>query len=147
MAERHEVLGIDISDEQIRRARRNVPSATFQRANFADVDLPSSSLDDVTAFYSLTHVPRDEHAALFREIARWLRPVGYLLATLSGGGETDGRQDDFIGVPVYFSGYSPETNRGLLNGAGFELLIDEVIEMTEPEGPSSFQWLLATKTG
>jgi SAM-dependent methyltransferase len=146
LAERHDVLGIDISDEQIRRARRNVPSATFQRANFAEVDLPCSSVDAVTAFYSLTHVPREEHAALFRKISRWLRPGGYLLATLSGHGETDGTQDEFIGVPMYFSGFSPQANRVLLNGAGFDLLIDEVIEMTEPEGPSSFQWLLATKT-
>jgi trans-aconitate methyltransferase len=46
LAERHDVLGIDISEEQIGRARRNVPSATFQRANFAEVDLPSSAVDE-----------------------------------------------------------------------------------------------------
>lgn len=146
LAERHHVLGVDISDEQIRRARHSVPTARFERANFVELDLPHDSIDAVTAFYTLTHVPRTEHSRLFGKIAGWLRPGGYLLATLSGQGATDGIQPDFVGVPMYFSGWPPDTNRELLTAAGFELLFDDVVEIAEPEGTASFHWVLATKT-
>lgn len=145
LANRHSVLGIDISAEQLRRAQENVPTARFRKADLATVTLPLGSFDAVTAFYSLTHVPRTEHAEVFRRIAGWLKHGGYLLATLSARGETDGMEEDFIGVPMYFSSYGPDINRSLLEAAGFDLLIDEIVTMQEPGGESSFQWLLARK--
>lgn len=99
----------------------------------------------MTAFYSLTHVPRDEHGRVLLDVATWLKPGVLLLLTLSARGETDGMQDDFIGVPMYFSSYGPDTNRALLDRAGFKLLIDEVVEMHEPGGQSSIQWVLAQR--
>ena len=47
---------------------------------------------------------------------------------------------------MFFSSYDAETNRALLEAAGFELLHDEVIAMHEPEGPVSFLWTLALKS-
>ncbi len=90
LAKQHTVLGIDISAGQVRRAQQNVPTGQFRKADLATVSLPPGSLDAVTAFYSLTHVPRTEHAEVFRRIAGWLRPGGYLLATLNPRGETAG---------------------------------------------------------
>lgn len=145
LAREHSVLGIDISAEQLRRARQNVPDADFRKADFSVVHLPVGSVDAVTAFYSLTHVPRAEHGELFLRIATWLRPGGYLLATLSARGETNGMQDDFIGVPLYFSSYGPETNRQLLKEASFDIVLDEVVDMQEPSGRASFHWLLGCK--
>lgn len=145
LAEQHNVLGIDISAEQLRRARDRIPSARFTKADIATVDLPPRTLDAVTAFYSLTHIPRVEHAEVFRRIASWLKEDGYLLATLSARGESDGIQDDFVGVPMYFSGYGPDTNLRLLDEAGFDLVINEIVTMNGPGGEDSFQWLLARK--
>ncbi len=145
LAEQHNVLGIDISAEQLRRARDRIPSARFTKADIATVDLPPRTLDAVTAFYSLTHIPRVEHAEVFRRIASWLKEDGYLLATLSARGEDDGIQDDFVGVPMYFSGYGPDTNLRLLDEAGFDLVINEIVTMNGPGGEDSFQWLLARK--
>ena len=44
-------------------------------------------------FYSIAHIPREEHAALFGEVARWLRPGGLLLACSerTGAGRLDRR--------------------------------------------------------
>lgn len=145
LAEQHNVLGIDISAEQLRRARDRIPSARFTKADIATVDLPPRTLDAVTAFYSLTHIPRVEHAEVFRRIASWLKEDGYLLATLSARGESDGIQDDFVGVPMYFSGYGPDTTLRLLDEAGFDLVINEIVTMNGPDGEDPFQWLLARK--
>ena len=142
LAERHSVAGVDMSRAQLKLAAENVPKAELRKGDFVDLDLPVESLDAVTAFYSMTHVPRARHAGLFQRIASWLRPGGYFLLTLSAKGETDGVQEDFLGVPMYFSGYGPSTNREMLRLAGFEIVMDEIVTMQEPDVVSSFQWLL-----
>ena len=40
-----------------------------------------------------------------------------------------------------------ETNRRLVQEAGFELLVDDVIRMTEPEGETAFLWVLGRRPG
>jgi ubiquinone/menaquinone biosynthesis C-methylase UbiE len=146
LAERHQVLGIDISGEQLRLARQHVPNARFEQADIATLDLPGGSCDAVTAAYSLIHVPREMLTAVLARIHRWLRPDGWLLATFSASGSSDGIQDDFLGVPMFFSGYDADTNRELVVAAGFELVQHEVVTIHEPDGPAGFLWLLARAT-
>lgn len=74
---------------------------------------------------------------------QWLRPGGYFLSSLSAHGLSNGVQADFVGVPMYFSGYDAATNRLLLQAAGFSLDVDEVVTMDEPPGSSTFHWVLA----
>ena len=85
LAGRFAVTGVDISERSVELARRNVPEAALVRADMAALDLPPGSIDAVTAFYSITHVPREEHAGLLRRVAAWLRPGGLLVATMGTG--------------------------------------------------------------
>ncbi len=73
LADRFAVTGVDISAEQIARARANVPAATFM---------------------------------------------------------------------TFFSGFPPDANRHLLTQAGFQLELDEVVTLREPEGDMTFHWIL-----
>jgi ubiquinone/menaquinone biosynthesis C-methylase UbiE len=59
-----EVTGIDISPASIAKARQELPGARFQVADMATVELAPSSFDLITAFYSLIHVPKEEHAGV-----------------------------------------------------------------------------------
>lgn len=145
LAGRHRVLGVDISFSQLALAADRVPAASFVQQDIAALALPNSSVDAVTAVYSLTHVPREVHAALLGRIAGWLRPGGFFLATFSASGTSDGVQDDFLGVPMFFSGWDADTNRGLVTAAGLRPVLDEVVTMQEPEGPATFLWLLAQR--
>jgi cyclopropane fatty-acyl-phospholipid synthase-like methyltransferase len=148
LAERFDVVGVDISEEQLRLARSKVPAATLVRADFAELDFPADTFDGVTALYSAMHVPRDDHADLFARIRRWLKPGGLFLASLSHVGGED-RTDEWLGVEMFFSGFDADTNRALVREAGFELLADEVVWMwePEPEGETAFLWVLARKPG
>ena len=40
-----------------------------------------------------------------------------------------------------------ETNRRLVQEAGFELLVDDVIRMTEPEGETASLWVPGRRPG
>jgi len=53
----HSVVGVDSSAEQVARARRNVPSATFMQAGMCEVQFDDASFDAIGAFYSIIHVP------------------------------------------------------------------------------------------
>ncbi|MGW4519786.1 class I SAM-dependent methyltransferase [Amycolatopsis sp. NPDC004378] len=141
LAERHHVLGVDVSSAQLDLARRNVPAARFERADMTEVSFPDGTFDAVTAFYSVLHVPREEQGALFARIARWLRPGGWFLASL-GCSEANGVEDDWLGTPMFFSSHSTAENRRLLAASGFTLLVDEPVTMREPEGPATFHWVL-----
>jgi SAM-dependent methyltransferase len=70
----HDVVGIDGSARQVSLARSNVSDAHFIHADMARVEVAPSSFDAVAAFYSITHIPRDEHAELLQRIASWLKP-------------------------------------------------------------------------
>ncbi|MDQ2910121.1 MAG: class I SAM-dependent methyltransferase [Actinomycetota bacterium] len=142
LADRFEVVGVDISAAQLALARGNVPQATFVEADFLTLDLPPRSFDGVCAFYSITHVPRDAHAELFRRIATWLEPEGLFLASLSAGGSNDWT-GEWLGVEMFFSGFDADTNRRLLWDAPFALVVDEIVTVEEPEGPATFLWVLA----
>jgi SAM-dependent methyltransferase len=146
LAQRFEVLGVDISDAQLERARRDVPGATFVQADIVDFELPDASLDAVVALYSLTHVPRELHAEVFQRIASWLRPAGLLVASLGARGSEDWL-GEWLGVEMFFSSWDADTNRRLLRDVGFELVLDEVVTMHEPDGPATFLWVLAQNSG
>ena len=144
LAESFELVAVDLSEEQLRLARAAVPQATFVHGDFAELDFPAETFDAVTAFYSVMHVPREDHRALFARIVRWLKPGGLLLASLSHVGGDD-RTGEWLGVPMFFSGFDAETNRRLLRDAGLELLLDELVWMREPQGDVAFLWVLGRK--
>jgi SAM-dependent methyltransferase len=142
LAERFELTGVDLSVEQLRRARDRVPRATFVHADLTDVIFPESSLDAVCAFYVLNHVPRELLPEVFERVRAWLRPGGLFLATL-GAGDLEGWEGEWLGVPMFFSGHEPSKNRELLGLV--ELIADEVVTIREPEGHVSFHWILARR--
>jgi SAM-dependent methyltransferase len=144
LAARFNVTGVDISTVQIEAARRHVPEASFVHADLTQIDFPPGTFDGVTAFYAISHVPRDEHGDLFHCIARWLVPGGLFLATL-GSADSPDWIGEWLGRPMFFSSHDADANRRLLAAAGFELLIDEVIETVEPQGPVPFLWVLARR--
>jgi len=142
LAERFDVVGVDISATQLDHARRNVPDAIFIRGDVTRVEFPPASFAAITAFYSISHIPRDEHAAVFSRVFFWLEPGGFFLATL-GSGDGPDWTGEWLGVPMFFSSWDAHTNLALLRDAGFEIVRDEIVEIHEPEGAVAFLWVLA----
>ena len=140
-------VGVDLSSVQLSIARRRAPRATFVRADFTSIAFRPSSFDGVVAFYVFMHVPRDEVAPTFGRIFGWLRPGGHLMLTMSTIDAED-RVEDWLDVPMFFAGLTPETNERLLRETGFHLEISEVREEVEAlYGPAQFHWVIATKPG
>jgi SAM-dependent methyltransferase len=139
------VTGVDISAAQIALAREHVPEAVLIQADMTTLDFPPTSFDAVVGFYTLTHVPREEHAALLGRIATWLRPGGLLFATMGAGDEPGDIDPDWLGAPMFWSHFDAETNRELVRQAGLTLLDAEVAAEDENGQPVRFLWVVARK--
>ena len=142
LARRCHVTGVDLSEAQLARAHVRASEADYLHADLTRVEFEARSLDAVASFHALNHVPRELLAALFARIHTWLRPSSLLVTTL-GASDVPGWTGEFLGAPSFFSGYPPETNRHLLDGAGFTLVRDELVTIREPEGDATFHWVLA----
>jgi SAM-dependent methyltransferase len=142
-----EVTGVDSSRRSIEAARAALPRARFLIGDMTSMVFPRSSFDLVTAFYSIIHVPRSEHAQLLARIAGWLRPGGLLVASLGGGhGQPAGHDGSWLGLaPMYWSFWDPATSLGLIQKAGLDLVEDEDEVMIEDDQKVMFWWVIARK--
>lgn len=145
LARRFAVTGVDISARSIALARRNVPGATFLHADMAALDVPAGIFDAVVAFYSIIHLPREEHPALLRAIAGWLRPGGLFVAALGVNASEDWLEDDWLGAPMYWSHFDGATTLSLIAAAGLRPLLAEALAEDEDGTPATFLWVAAEK--
>jgi cyclopropane fatty-acyl-phospholipid synthase-like methyltransferase len=144
LASRFALTGIDLSARQLERARERVPSAAFVHGDFTTLEQPPESYDAVVAFYVFNHVPRDLLPKLLADIHSWLREPGWFMAAF-GTQDEAAWTGDFLGAPTFFSSHPPAVNSELVREAGFAIEQDAVVTITEPEGPVSFQWILAAR--
>jgi len=136
LSERFRVVGVDLSERQIARARRLVPTARFQRADMTTLEFPGASFGAVVCLYALIHVPLPEQEPLLARIRRWIVPGGWLIL-VTGHEAFEGTEEDWLGsgAPMYWSHADASTYRRWLEELGFEL-----VRQTElPEGESSHE--------
>ncbi len=145
LARRFQVTGVDISERQIELARRHVPQARFIQADITQLSLPSASFDGVAAFYSLVHVPRQEQQQLLQNIASWLRPGGWLVATMGTRPVKRDFGDDFMGALMFWSGFDSETNKRLVEQVGLTIVKAQEETAVEFGAPVTFLWVIAQK--
>jgi SAM-dependent methyltransferase len=127
----HRVTGLDISEVQIRRARERVPQAQFIHGDATAATFAPASFDAVVSLYALIHIPLAEQPLLLRQIAGWLRPGGWFLAT-TGHRAWTGSEDNWLGggAPMWWSHTDAATNRDWITQAGLTVERQEFV----PEG-------------
>jgi SAM-dependent methyltransferase len=136
-----QVVGVDFSAEQLRRARRLVPAARLVQADMATVQFGPASLDAVASFYALIHLPLADQRALFPRIRDWLRPAGLFLAIV--GAQPWTGTEDFLGADMFWEHAGTASYLSWLEQAGFTPLWDRFV----PEGPSGHSLILARAPG
>jgi ubiquinone/menaquinone biosynthesis C-methylase UbiE len=147
LAERGRLTGVDVSEEQLRRARERLPQARLLQADLAAVSFEDASFDAVVSFYVLNNLPQDELGPLLARVARWLRPGGWFLASLPTR-DNPGWTGDFLGVEMFFAGHEPPVNEALVRDAGLELTDSQLETMVEPGyGEGTWHWILARRPG
>ena len=117
-----EAIGLDLSAGQLELASEYRPDEAFVQGDLTRLPFPSDAFDAVCSLHAIIHVPREEHRAIFEELARVLAPGGQLLASVGAGG-WEGRNPDWLsaGAEMRWSFYGADRYRELLERAGFDL--------------------------
>ena len=145
LSERCNVIGVDLSEVQIGMARRAAPAADFVIADITRFALRPASVQGVASFYALGHVPAAEHEPLLRVIADWLRPGG-VLVTSAPIGASEGVEEGWLGVPMFFGGIGQDATIKAAKEAGLQIELAERVPEDEGDGRTvEFLWLIAHK--
>lgn len=134
------VIGIDISEKQIELARQNVPSATFKIKDISSLKPGEYNVEAVVSFYTIFHLPRENHLKLFKIINSFLPKNGLILVSM-GSSEWEGTENDFHGAKMFWSHYGVRKNREIIKEAGFKILLDEI----DNSGGEKHQMIIARK--
>ena len=112
--------GIDLSPEMIRVARRDHPGFVFDVADLRELPFKDASVAGLVCWYSLMFLAPADRPAAFRELARVLKPGGYLVTAFKAGDSQLRRGGRSTGLGVEFDVYwlSPDEMERRLIEAG-----------------------------
>jgi ubiquinone/menaquinone biosynthesis C-methylase UbiE len=113
--------GIDLSPEMVRVARRDHPGFVFDVADLRELPFGDASLAGVVCWYSLMYLAPSGGPAAFRELARVVKPGGYLVTAFKAGDSRVRRGGRTTGLGVEFDVYwlSPQEMERRITDAGF----------------------------
>jgi ubiquinone/menaquinone biosynthesis C-methylase UbiE len=120
----HDVIGIDISSEQIKLARKMCPGGQFVVGDIQDLRMGEYQVQGVVSFYTIFHIPRTKQGELLKIMASYLPKGGMLLITM-GDREFEG-EHVLHGEKMWSSQYGTAKNRTLVELAGFAIITDEI---------------------
>lgn len=154
LAERHpQVIGMDLSPRMIDIARQRSPDMSFAVATMLHLPVSDGAWAGAALLYSIIHLTAQERAAACRELARAVRPGGWLLVAfhVSGADFVPGqvnRLTDWFGKRVALDGYFLDPNEvaDQLEEAGFAVTARMEREpVPHGEYPSRRCYLLAQR--
>lgn len=140
-----DVSGLDLSPGMLEVARRQLPDVRFEVGSMLELPHPDGSFGGVAAWYSTIHVPDDLLPAALAELARVLRPGGYLSLAFQAGDEPR-HMSSALGhdIELVFHRREPDQMASLLAAAGVPVEVRTVRVAEEGElTPHAF--LLARK--
>ena len=147
------VVGVDIADAMLARARRLHPELDFRHGDAEALAFDNDSFDAVVANFALLHLGRPEQAA--GEFARVLAPggrlaltvwdvpeharfVGVLLDAMAAAGATP--PPDIPPGPPFFRFSDEEELAGLLRGQGLDGIGIETLAFSHAEPSADALW-------
>lgn len=123
----HKITGIDISEEQIKTAEKNLPQGKFIVMDMEDITL-DNYFDAVVSFYSIYHIPKENHFKLFKKIHSLLIKKGLVMIIMGSDGK-EGIIREYEDINLYQSQFKKEKNMEMLITAGFVPLYQESLQI------------------
>ena len=148
------VLGIDLSEGMVRRARSHDPGGAYAQASMLALPFSERSWSGAAALYSIIHLPPDARPDAMGELARAIRPGGWLLVAFHidspdfRAGDVN-RITEWFGRAVDIDGYflDPDAVVRDIEAAGFTLMASTVRQpWPTVEHPSRRCYLLAQRS-
>lgn len=116
-------VGVDLSREQLGLAASNLPECRLVQGDMTMLPFDAATFDAIVAYWSLIHVPMDDHRTVLDEFARVLEPGGRMLVC-EGTAEWSGENPDWLdsGVNMEWNIAGAKTTRNQLERVGFTIV-------------------------
>lgn len=143
-----EITGIDISETQIKLAKKNIPQIDkFLCKDVMKVEFPSNNFDIIISLFSIIHLSQDEQLIVFPKIYNWLKPNGLLLINLSPNIDNGSIDSNWLGTKMYWSSLGEDKYRSIIENLGFEILEWNILDEKEDDNFVNFLWIICKKLG
>jgi len=139
--------GVDLSPGMVGVAQREHPGFAYEVADLRELPFEDTSLAGVVCWYSLIYLAPDARARAFAELARVVRPGGYLVTAFKHGDGTLRRNGPSTELGVDFDRYwlSAAEMEDRFAAVGFALVFQGSTPPVEGEPP--YGYMLVRKTG
>ncbi|MEU1414776.1 class I SAM-dependent methyltransferase [Streptomyces sp. NPDC005731] len=125
----HDVLGVDVSPVMVDLATRQVPEATFRRADIREMPLEDASFDAVCVYFALLQMSRVEQTVVVRRLAEAVKPGGsVVLATVPL--DLEGVEGVFMGQAVRVTSFAAQQFADMVTGAGLGVVARQALMFT-----------------
>ena len=131
--------------QHAKNLQADVPANIVFKAYGAEhIEEEDGSFDAVVMFYTIEHLPRTEHAAIYQKISKWLKPGGFFLISTEAN-EVEEAIGEWLGVPMYFSTFDPETVKKMVVASGLTIQETTIEIQREGDDEIPYLWVLAQK--
>ncbi|OGF25849.1 hypothetical protein A2331_04635 [Candidatus Falkowbacteria bacterium RIFOXYB2_FULL_34_18] len=136
----HQVIGIDIVEEFLKEAKKNVPKAKFKKMDLMNLKFPDNNFDAIWAMAVLLHFSKTDGKKIIKSFYEILKPDGYLHIGLKrGGGEKNVKEKLSNNQNRYFVFYYKYEIEKILKDCSFKIIESSII--TDRLGRKNVQWI------
>lgn len=120
-----DVVGIDFSEEMLKLAKEQTPTADLRNMDMRKLDFPEEFFDGIWSCFSLVHIPKREIKNVLDGCYRVLKKNGFMCVITSLGEGKEGFQEEWLkkGTKMFFYGMSKEGLESHLADSNF--LVEE----------------------
>jgi ubiquinone/menaquinone biosynthesis C-methylase UbiE len=147
LSQKFKVIGVDISERQIELAKKKAPKAKFICQDITKVTFQDEQFDGILAYYSIIHIPREEHYELLKKFHRMLKMNGIVLLTFHYIDDPESYNGDFFGTgsKMFWSGFNKETNLKIVQDVGFKIIWSKLVQESPKWGETYHLFVMAEK--
>lgn len=144
--------GVDLSPKMIETAQRDNPGFAYEVADLRDLPFEDASLAGVVCWFSLIYLAPDARVPAFSELARVVKPGGYLVTAFKHGNGTGhrnppGSRVESFGIDFDRYWLSAREMEDRFAAAGFALIFQGSTPPEEPEPPYGYMLVRKTDSG
>ena len=135
------VIGIDLVDEFLEHAKKDVPEADFYKMDLLKLEFPQNCFDAIWACAVLLHIKKKDIPRALEEFHKVLKAGGKVCIAVKEGKGVEHKTDKLSGVQKrMFTYFSENELKRFLEKSGFKISFTKIF--SDPLGRQDVKWIV-----